>query len=307
MDDKVKEFQKRLTEAMERKNITNAELSRRIEKSKTAITLYRTGESIPRIQIIEKLSDALDVPFKWLNLETDDLIETINSIKNEEDIKIMEEFVEIPLYSFNQLKNENQKLLIKSKENIYLNLTLLENEFLLYEEDLLGVFAFRIDSSLVKYFHQFSGKHFKVGDIVLCSSGDNFINTTRNNEYTHAFGVKYFMNKDKVEKYGFITYYNYYEENDDKNSKWERLVFDCFNKSYTFNSLEYSSPKQFEKVERNLLVHGLKQNIIILGNILGIISRCNYNNHFSSFDMELFKNSLKDKDLNNSNNTYMYF
>lgn len=279
MDDKVKEFQKRLTEAMERKNINNAELARLIKKTKPSITKYKTGTTIPNIKIIKQLSNVLDIPFSWLNLETDDLNESITIIKENENNKIINELIKINIYSdFSILLdgfNKTVSLARSKDEKMYFDKNFLTNNLLINTEDINDLFAFKINENLERYFNEFTSYKFETNDIILLKKIKYSI---PNNSKNTVLGIKKIETDiDEISNYIFISDYTPY------NGKY--ISFDIFINLYNYSNICFLSPEQINLWDFDDLVlkensynekkyyENYKNDIILLGEIIGIVGK----------------------------------
>lgn len=88
------EFKDRLREALEKRGMSNAELARRAEMDKGAITRYLKGENQPGSNAIAKMAEALNVRPGWLiggEGDIDELliVEIFTNMNTEERAKLM--------------------------------------------------------------------------------------------------------------------------------------------------------------------------------------------------------------------------
>lgn len=94
-EEKAEEFKKRLKYILEVKNLNQADLARLLNKTSPAITKYFKNKTMPPLQIIKEMSNALNIPVEFLNLEIDKVEkEIINKAKIEKLKKQMEKEVE---------------------------------------------------------------------------------------------------------------------------------------------------------------------------------------------------------------------
>lgn len=132
-EEKVEEFKRRLKYILEVKNLTQADLSRLLNVSRSAVAQYFKLKKLPSYEVIKNISDVLEIPFKWLNLETDNINQTIEIELKEKKEKIKSNIVKVPCYccipvSENlkgvYLNKGNEKIIFK--ENFYLSINFLE-------------------------------------------------------------------------------------------------------------------------------------------------------------------------------------
>ncbi|MBE7092995.1 MAG: helix-turn-helix transcriptional regulator [Clostridiales bacterium] len=70
------DFAQRLKEAMEMRNIKQAQLAQKCNIGKSSISTYLKGKYLPKYDSIVKLADALNVSPKWLAGEDDSIVDT---------------------------------------------------------------------------------------------------------------------------------------------------------------------------------------------------------------------------------------
>lgn len=59
-------FAERLNKTLKRRGITQTDLAQLVGVTKASISLYSTGKSIPRLNILNKIADVLQVKAEWL-------------------------------------------------------------------------------------------------------------------------------------------------------------------------------------------------------------------------------------------------
>ncbi len=69
------DFAARLKEAMEMRNIKQAQLAQKCNIGKSSISTYLKGKYFPKYDSIVKLADALEVSPKWLAGENDTMVD----------------------------------------------------------------------------------------------------------------------------------------------------------------------------------------------------------------------------------------
>lgn len=59
-------FAERLNKTLKRRGITQTDLAQLVGVTKASISLYSTGKSIPRLNVLNKIADVLQVKAEWL-------------------------------------------------------------------------------------------------------------------------------------------------------------------------------------------------------------------------------------------------
>lgn len=117
-EEKAEEFKRRLIFVLKNKNLNNADLARLINKTPPAISKYFKNKTMPPLQIIKEMSEALEIPIEFLNLEIEGIEkEIINKAKIEKLKKQMEKEVE-----------QEMKKIIKKTKTILKEMEKLANE-----------------------------------------------------------------------------------------------------------------------------------------------------------------------------------
>ena len=65
-------FAKRLKQAMDEKQMTQAELAARIGKGKSSVSQYLSGKNIPKDDVQKRIAEVLDCTVEFLNSEVSD-------------------------------------------------------------------------------------------------------------------------------------------------------------------------------------------------------------------------------------------
>ena len=63
-------YSKRLKQAMEERNMSQAELAAHIGKGKSSVSQYLSGKNIPKNDVQQKIAEVLDCTVEYLNEET---------------------------------------------------------------------------------------------------------------------------------------------------------------------------------------------------------------------------------------------
>ncbi len=69
------DFAARLKEALEMRNIKQAQLAQMCDIGKSSISTYLKGKYFPKYEYIVKMADALEVSPKWLAGEDDNIVD----------------------------------------------------------------------------------------------------------------------------------------------------------------------------------------------------------------------------------------
>lgn len=123
-EEKAEEFKKRLKYILEVKNLSQADLARLLNISRAGVNKYLRLNKMPTYEVIKNISDVLDIPFEWINLEIDDINKVIELEFKEKKEKIKSDIIKIPYYILD-LGDEPVFYSVIFKEYIYINLPFL--------------------------------------------------------------------------------------------------------------------------------------------------------------------------------------
>lgn len=66
---KIMSFASRLRQAMDERNMSQAELAAQIGKGKSSVSQYISGKNIPKDDVQQQIAEVLDCSVEWLNEE----------------------------------------------------------------------------------------------------------------------------------------------------------------------------------------------------------------------------------------------
>lgn len=62
-------FSQRLIQAMNEREMSQAELAARIGKGKSSVSQYVSGKNVPKLDVQEQIAEVLECTVEWLNSE----------------------------------------------------------------------------------------------------------------------------------------------------------------------------------------------------------------------------------------------
>ena len=75
-------FASRLKQAMDEREISQAELVARIGKGKSSVSQYLSGKNVPKLDVQNQIAEVLDCTVEWLNSEVPTNDRTETGLKN---------------------------------------------------------------------------------------------------------------------------------------------------------------------------------------------------------------------------------